>query len=87
MANNEEVLEKIAREEVYPERYDGKTFSGDWPSEYHHKVCLKIAEDTHRLRTAKAKREEQARKKEEAKLNGVEERGRTDSEDSERRGD
>lgn len=87
MANREEAIEQIARDEVYPSRYDGKRFNGEWPSAHHHKVCLAIAEDTYRLREAQTKREAQARKREEAKKNELDQRERTSSEEPEQQGD
>ena len=64
MANKLEQIEKIAREEVYPERYFGRAFPGEWPSDRHHAICLNVAEDIYKLRTAEEKRISRTKNKE-----------------------
>lgn len=61
MANKAEQLEKIAREEVFPNRYN-VNFPGTWPSVWHKAHCLVIAENIYDARKAE---ERKAKAKEE----------------------
>lgn len=47
MSNKEQEIEQIAQNEVYPGRYFGRKFPGEWPSERHHAVCLAVARNTY----------------------------------------
>lgn len=84
MANKEEQIEKIAQEEVYPSRYLGRGFPGQWPSESHHAICLSIAEDTYLMREAEGRRNTREDKKQK---DAVDKRERASSEESEQQGD
>lgn len=55
MANKEEQIEKIAREEVFPQRYS-VNFPGTWPSVWHQAHCLQLAENIYKIRQAESRK-------------------------------
>lgn len=84
MTNKEDQIEKIAQEEVYPSRYFGRKFPGEWPSTRHHNICLDIARDTFLMREAQNRR----KAREEAKKNdGVAKRNSSRSRRTEQKTD
>ena len=71
MSNQQdERLEKIAQEQVFPQRYAGHKFPGEWPSDRHHAACLNLAQQIldNEIETAEAESEKKLAKAREKEL-------------------